>query len=166
MSGRSELVSFGHYGQHKGFYNDGDDPKKVLSEINYTDFFDDPNDKEFPYDDASYLLCGSCNHFALSLKKIFNYNPYIIEGINKVCFHAFCQVYKHRKWYYIDARGITDSFDEFMSVAKEFVSSEYVIRPVDDTDISKWEEDSQYDDEAYAFAEAVIEKYRECYEII
>jgi hypothetical protein len=52
-----------------------------------------------------------------------------------------------------------------MVVGKEFVSSEYTIRPLDEKDINEWEKDAEYDDEAYAFAEAVIEKYRECYQI-
>ena len=165
MCRRNNLVSFYKYGFHKGFYNDGDDPTRTLASIKYYDFFEYPDDEEFPYYSAEQLLRGSCNHFALSLKKVFDYTPYIIEGINKVSFHAFCQIYKNKKWYYVDARGITNSFDEFMSVAKEFVSSEYVIRPINDTDISEWEEASRYDDEAYAFAEAIIKKYRECYEI-
>ena len=165
MSNRNDLISFYRYGFHKGFFNDGDDPTETLRTIRYYDFFEYPNDEEFPYYSAEQLLRGSCNHFALSLKKIFNYTPYIIQGINKVSFHVFCQVYKNRKWYYIDARGITDSFDEFMVVGKEFVSSEYTIRPLDEKDINEWEKDAEYDDEAYAFAEAVIEKYRECYQI-
>lgn len=165
MSYRNLFCSSNHYIWHKGFYNDDCDPTLTLASIKYYDFFEYPDDEEFPYYSAEQLLRGSCNHFALSLKNVFNYTPYIIEGINKVCFHAFCQIYKNKKWYYVDARGITDSFDEFMSVAKEFVSSEYVIRPVNDTDISEWEDGSRYNDEAYAFSEAVIEKYRECYEI-
>ena len=52
-----------------------------------------------------------------------------------------------------------------MDIAKQFVSNEYIIRPVNDKDIEKWEEQPYYDDEAYAFAEAIINKYRECYEV-
>lgn len=50
-----------------------------------------------------------------------------------------------------------------MFVAREFVSDEYTIRPVEEEDIEEWKKDSNYDDEALAFAEAVIEKYKECY---
>ena len=50
-----------------------------------------------------------------------------------------------------------------MSVAREFVSDEYTIRPVTPDDIEEWEKDSDYNEEAYAFSEAVIEKYKECY---
>ena len=51
-----------------------------------------------------------------------------------------------------------------MDIAKSFVSDEYIIRPVDADDIEDWESDFDYNKEAYAFAEAVIEKFRECYE--
>ena len=75
----------------------------------------------------------------------------------------FCQIYKNRTWYYIDARGITTSFDEFMEVAKKFVSDEFTIRRLTDDDIEEWENECDYNEEAYAFAEAIIEKYKDCY---
>ncbi|MCM1329618.1 MAG: hypothetical protein NC253_09285 [Ruminococcus sp.] len=153
---------FENYGFHKGFYNDKDTADKLF-DINYSDFFTPIDDDEFPYDNAYPLLCGSCHIFALSLKEILDYNPYIIEEKNGKGFHVFCQIYKNRNWYYIDARGITSSFDEFMTVAKEFVNNEYIIRPVDFNDIDEWESDTNYDDEAYAFSKAIIQKYKGYY---
>ena len=52
-----------------------------------------------------------------------------------------------------------------MDIAKKFVFNEYIIRPLNDNDIAYWEKHHYYDDEAYKFAEAVIKKYKECYEI-
>lgn len=162
MHNRGTLCRFNRYECHKGFYNDGN-PEDALLQIKYSDFFELPEDDEFPYDTANPLLCGSCHIFALSLKNMLSYNPYIIEGISKRGFHAFCQIRKSTEIYYVDARGITSSFDEFMDVAKTFVTDEYVIRPVNQNDISRWEQDSNYDAEAYAFAEAIITEYKECY---
>ena len=162
MSNKEKCCSFNRYEYHKGFYNDSD-PEKSLLNIYYSDFWEFPDDDEFPYYSAHELLCGSCHHFALSLKKLLNYNVYIIESINGGGFHAFCQIYKHKRWYYVDARGITSCFKEFMDVAKTFVPGEYIIRPVTESDIAEWESDSDYNDEAYAFSEAVIENYKECY---
>lgn len=162
MSNIWEFRSFCSYGWHKGFYND-ENSEKTLFDINYTDFFEAPQDEDFPYDSAYDLLCGSCHHFSLSLQRIFNYNPYIIEGNNKVSFHSFCQIYRKKRWYYIDARGITTSFDEFMEIAQNFVTDEYTIRPVGPDDINEWKKDSYYNDEALAFAEAVIRKYKRYY---
>ena len=65
----------------------------------------------------------------------------------------------------MDARGVTTSFDEFMDVAKEFVSDEYIIRPVDVKDLVEWKEDDAYFDIAKAFAVAVIEKYKHYYTV-
>lgn len=162
MIDKKEFRSFNRFGWHKGFYSD-EDPEASLSEIKYTDFYGIPEDEEFPYYSARELLCGSCNHFVVLLQKIFNYTPYIVEGRNERGFHAFCQVYKNWKWYYVDARGITSDFNEFMEIAKRFVTDEYIVRPVMPKDIEEWESDSAYNKEAYAFAEAVIEKYKEYY---
>ena len=70
---------------------------------------------------------------------------------------------KNKEWYYIDARGITTSFDEFMDIARNFVHDEYIIRPVSDNDIIEWNNDYYYDKEALAFAEAIIKKYNNYY---
>ena len=166
MQDRCELVTFALYGWHKGFYND-EDFSDALMDVEYKDFFEYPdNDDEFPYDSAYDLLKGSCHHFALALGKVLGYTPYIIQEKNKRRFHAFCQIYKDRKWYYVDARGITSSFDEFMVVASEFVGDEYIIRPVTLGDIEEWKNDSNYEDEALSFAEAVIEKYKDYYRLL
>jgi len=101
----------------------------------------------------------------LGLEKVFGYTPYIIEGKNRRGFHAFCQIYKGGSWFYVDARGVTTSFDEFMDVAKEFVSDEYIVRPVDATDLVEWRKDDEYFDIALAFAVAVIEKYKHYYTV-
>ena len=50
-----------------------------------------------------------------------------------------------------------------MDEAKTFVSKEYIIRQVTSEDIEEWNNDEKYVDEALSFAEAVIQKYKECY---
>lgn len=167
MDRKGDLISFSSYGWHKGFYNaEGfDDITYALLKIDYTDFFEYPDDEDFPYDTAHSLLRGSCNHFAVALKNVLGYTPYIIEETEGKGFHAFCQVYKDWRLYYVDARGMTSSFDEFMVVAREFVRGEYTIREATQDVIEEWESDSEYNDEAYAFAEAVIKKYIQCYTV-
>ena len=167
MVRKGDLISFSSFGWHKGFYNvdDVDDITDVLLKIRYTDFFEYPDDDEFLYDSAHSLLRGSCNHFAVALKNVLGYTPYIIEETDKKGFHAFCQVYTNGRLYYVDARGVTSSFDEFMVVAREFVRGEYTIREATQDVIEEWESGSEYNDEAYAFAEAVIKEYIECYTV-
>lgn len=162
MCNKGTFISFRRHGFHKGFYNDNDF-NESLQNIRYSDYFEPPDDEEFLHTCAYYLLCGSCHIFALSLKKIFAYDAYIIEEVNDKGFHVFCQIYENRQVYYIDARGITTSFDEFMDVAKTFINDEYIIRPVESSDIEKWTEGDPYIDKGYAFAEAIIENYKECY---
>ena len=162
MSRNNELISFEQYGWHKGFYNDADITTSLCN-VRYTDFFEYPDDDEFPYDSAHSLLRGSCNHFAVSLKKVLGYTPYIIEQKDRRGFHAFCQISKNRKVYYVDARGITSSFDEFMTVASEFVHGEYTIREATAEVIEDWDNGGEYNKEAYAFAEAVIDRYKDYY---
>lgn len=163
MADLEKMCTFGHCAEHKGFYNCAEG-EKALCNIMYSDFFEYPEeDDDFPYTSAYELLCGSCNHFAMSLSKVLKYNPYVIEDKNEKGYHVFCQIYKNRRWYYVDARGITSSFDEFMDIAKIFVTDEYIIRPVTSEDIEEWENYSDYNKEAYAFAEAVIRKYEKCY---
>ena len=162
MNNRNIFITFDQNECHKGFYNDSD-PEKSLYEIGYSDFFQMNEDDDFPFDTAHELLCGACCHFALSLKEVFNYEPYIVKEKNDVGFHAFCKVYYDKKWYYIDARGITSCFSEVMKVAKRFVTKEYIIRPVNSTDIEEWDKGFEYSKEAYAFSEAVIKHFGECY---
>ena len=162
MNNKEQFVSFSHYGSHKGFYRE-DDLSSALFNIHYEDFFEAPDDEDFPYYSAHELLRGSCHHFVLGLQKIFGYTPYIIEGNNNVGFHAFSQIYKNKKWFYIDARGITTSFDDFMEVAREFVSDEYTIRRLDEQEKEELIKDDMYFEEAQAFAVAVIKKYKEYY---
>lgn len=162
MRERGKLVSFGNYEWHKGFYND-ENYTDTLIKIRYSDFFEEPDNDEFPYDSAYVLLNGSCNHFAVSLGKIYGYNVYVIQQIDKKGFHAFCQIYERGRWYYVDARGITSSFDEFIKGVRTFVGDEFTIRLMSDKDLSEWEDYCEYNNEAYAFSEAIINKYDECY---
>lgn len=167
MDRKGEWISFRRFDWHKGFYNvEGvDDITKALLEIRYEDFYEYPNDEEFPYDSAWSLLRGSCNHFAVALNKVLGYTPYIIETPNRKGFHAFCQVCKSGRVYYVDARGMTSSFDEFMVVAREFVPGEFTIKQATQDVIEEWESGSRYNEQAYAFAEAVIKKFIGCYTV-
>ena len=59
--------------------------------------------------------------------------------------------------------NIFSEMNAIMDIAKKFVMDEYMIRPGNDDDIVEWEKHDNYNKEAYAFAEAVIEKFKECY---
>ena len=166
MDRKEKFISCQQTGWHKGFYHDKNSID-ALGKVHFEDFLEVPDDDEFPYCTAHELLRGSCHIFSLGLQKVFGYTPYIIEGKNKRSFHSFCQIYKFQKhiWYYIDARGVTTSFDEFMDVAKEFVSDEYTIRQMNEEDIKELKKDDNYYEIALDFAVAVIERYKEYYTV-
>lgn len=149
---------------HKGFYND-ENYMNSFYEIRYDTFFELPDDDDFVCDRADVLLCGACHIFATALQKKLGYNLYVIEENKEATrkgFHAFCQVYEFDRIYYVDARGMTSSFDEFMDIAKTFVGGEYIIRPVRPDELDDWKKDDYYK-ELLSFAESVIEKYKQCY---
>ena len=123
MTAQCKFLPFGEC-QHKGFYNNGN-AEETLKEIAYTNYFGAEPNEEFPYGYADSLLRGSCQLFALSLSKQFGYQAYVIESNDTKRFHAFCRVSKNNQFYYIDARGVTTSFDEFMEVASFFVPGDY-----------------------------------------
>ena len=151
-------------GFHKGFYNDNN-AEESLVEIAYTDYFDSEPCDDFAYGDAHAFLCGSCQLFALCLSKIFGYQAYLIESKDTIHFHVFCRVSKENIVYYIDARGVTTSFDEFMEIARIFVPDAYTIREISTLDIESWNCDEEYLEEALAFAEAIIKGHEENYRV-
>ena len=163
MTSQWKVLSCSEY-RHKGFYNH-DDAVEALSKIAYTDYFDAEPNEEFPYDSARSLLCGSCQLFAFTLSKLFGYQAYKIESNNSQRFHAFCQVAKNDELYYIDARGVTTSFNEFLEIARFFVSNDYCIREITSTDFAIWNSNEEYLQEALDFAEAVIKDHEENYRI-
>ena len=52
-----------------------------------------------------------------------------------------------------------------MEIANDFVNGEFIISPVTKDDILEWEKGFDYNDEAYMFSEAIIEKYKSYYTI-
>ena len=164
MDRNSDLRPFKRCGEHKGFYN-ADDLENALRNVHYEKFFKSPDDDEFSITSADDFLCGVCTQFAVALYKALNYTPYIIESSDKKGFHAFCQVLQNERIYYVDVRGMTSSFEEFMSGVRQFVKGEYTISQVTQDVVDKWENDSEYHQEACAFANAMIKEYVNYYTI-
>lgn len=130
---------------HRGFYCDDDDGKyRGLEEYPY--IIDYPEiDEDVAGLTASGYLRGSCNIFALALESEFQYPAFIIENASDgKSFHAFCQVCKNGIFYFVDARGVTTSFDEFLLVAREFADREFIVRRVDDDDRKNWAQDDDF----------------------
>ena len=115
-------------------------------------------DETCPYVDASDFLMGSCQLFAIELNKKFGYPIYAII-LKGQMIHCFCQVQKNETTYYIDVRGITNDYSNFLSetnVLKEsnFVIKEYIVDSFD-----------EWDEIGLKFAQLLIEKNPEYYKI-
>lgn len=150
---------------HKGFYCD-DNNFANLKEIDYEGHLAQIDDEEH-LTSAECLLRGSCQAFALKVEAILGYRAFIIKSYNGRGHHVFCQAIINGKNAFIDARGVTTSFDEFMEVAAEFVKGPFVIRSVDEKDIAEWQRNSDTNShkEHLALAEAVIKANIECYKL-
>lgn len=148
MQSRSDFV-VGDRAMHRGFYCD-DDCGKFNGLEEYPYIIDHLEiDEDVASLTASGYLRGSCNIFALALESEFQYPSFIIENAlenasDRKSFHAFCQVCKNGIFYFIDARGVTTSFDEFLLVAREFADREFIVRRVDDDDRKNWAQDDDF----------------------
>lgn len=148
---------------HTGFYNKKDITKALRSIAagDFEELREIKTDEECPYTDASNFLCGSCTLFALALHNRFDYVVYEIVRKGNSLAHAFCQADYGDKKIYIDVRGITSDFTEFMTGILLPPNEEYCIQKRDtEQDILCPE---KYDDFGYAFAEAVINRNPEFY---
>ena len=149
---------------HKGFYCDNNNFAN-LEEIDYNGHLTQIDDDEH-VTSAGCLLRGSCQAFALKIEEILGYKAFIIEEKERHRFHAFCLAFLNGKKAYIDARGVTTSFDEFMEVAREFVEGPFDIRRINEKDVAKWQSSSDNSHEEHlALAEKVIIDNTECYKI-
>lgn len=150
---------------HKGFYCDNNNFAN-LKDIDYEGHLPLIEDDEEHLTSADCLLWGSCQAFALKVEEILGYEAFIIEEFNGKGHHVFCQATFEGKNAFIDARGVTTSFDEFMEVAGEFVKGPFVIRRIDEKDIAGWQSSSDNSHEEHlALAKEVINANIECYRI-
>lgn len=112
--------------EHNGFYEELDE----LREDNVADFgflenicigVCDTHGNPLSTHD---LLHGYCTTFAKLLHRKYGYPVYKIEKKNGNYIHCFCTAIWNGITYYIDVRGITNNYDEFISEFEDFVSKE------------------------------------------
>ncbi len=81
---------------------------RANNSINYSEELVE-NDEHFVFYNADIFRQGVCQLFAYALHKRFRYEVYKIQ-VEKG-FHVFCKTLDNK---YIDVRGITSSFDDFV----------------------------------------------------
>lgn len=112
---------------------------------------------------AYIFLHGSCDIFAEQLRKICtDYDIYKIEDKDGIHVHWYAQtVYKDMPLY-IDVRGATSSFDEFLSEFQPRFADGYKIQKQTEEVISSKE---HWVETGILFATAIINEYIEYYRI-
>ena len=114
------------------------------------------------------FLHGWCDIFADCLHKIYNYPIYRInnEYNEKILTHAYCKTKKANETLYIDIRGITNNFHEFIEEFEDFCSEEYARENeyLWMENIKESMDEEEYEDIKEACME-VLENYKEFYDI-
>ena len=124
---------------------------------------DDEDAVDYRYETADIFLHGSCQLFSLALHKNFGYNAYKItwEG-RHIHYFGMIDLGKHK--IYIDVRGMTADFNEFVfTFYPGLLNIPYSIEPQNIT------EDEMLNDEGdvtgYAFANEIIKRYPSIYSL-
>ncbi len=123
--------------------------------------YEEINDPESPYEDASIFLHGSCNLFAFTLQRKYGYNGINLQLPKNSNAHYFCKSKYNGKTFYIDVRGITTNLNEIIS---EFIhkNENYKIIPYDFAEEKVLKKEDVY---GIKFAEQIIEDNLEFYDI-
>ena len=124
---------------------------------------DESADAQNVYYDASIFWQGSCHLFALALHKEFGYDVFEIRK-GTSC-HFFCQATYRDGPVYIDVRGVTASWEEFLAGAyADFHDHDKIIHQ----DIEETEElnnsNDPYAEGGLAFAKYLINEHPEYYD--
>ena len=110
---------------------------------------------------AHIFLYGSCHIFASQLCKIYeDYNVYEIMNSSGRTIHWYAQTYYKNMPIYIDVRGATTSFEEFISEFRPHIVDGYKIQK-QNKELPFSEED--WIETGILFATAIINEYAEYY---
>ena len=146
---------------HTGFYKEFRwNIENKLKEIENPNYDEKLYDLDCPYDNAYIFLQGICNIFALCLHNKYGYEICELNDENGTC-HYFCIDYNKGVKRYIDVRGITTSYEEFINEFPNLKNKNIIqhkkINPLDFKDDEIWE------NAGYKFAEYVIDEKEKFY---
>lgn len=149
---------------HIGFYEELDILREDVDEESDFGFLEN----EFIEDhfNAYDFLHGFCDVFAITLSNIFSYDMECIMNENGLV-HAYCKKEIDGRTFFIDVRGITDDYKEFIEEFGDFLDYFDIPNyPVEgtttmDKHISKNENFLKYE----AFAKKLISNYKGYYKI-
>ena len=147
---------------HNGFYDFATNDMKCIlfSVISSNPSIDDG--EKIIYHNADVFLSCSCDIFAYVLHLRFGYDIYYVINESGSIFHCCCILDYDSCRFYIDVRGITNNFDEFLSYYNIDFSSSIEIQKVDDLSIIL----DDLDDGLVKFANELIDKYYNYYSFV
>lgn len=159
------MQSNGDFHFHKGHYleDDIDDSLCKVENEEYSQIqCEDKDAADYLYIYARLFLYSSCHLFALALYEEFKYKTYEIKDHKDRLIHVFCMATYRGQPVYIDVRGITTDFVEFVSAFYIILRDGYRIVAYDIEGDRGLEEDG--DKTGYRFAQSIIKKYRGYYD--
>lgn len=107
------------------------------------------------------FLHGFCNIFAEVLNAKYGYPIYVIIDDNGYCVHCFCVNIVNGVNYYIDVRGITTDYIEFISEFEDFTDEDS--SRINTIPIEKYKFFTVDDSEMKSCADEIITQYNEYY---
>ena len=111
------------------------------------------------YNVAADFLMGYCHIFAFALHKRFGYDVYSFSNNSFV--HWCCISEKNNNNFYIDVRGITDDYLEFLDFFKSDLGVAPFKQKIDDFDAYE----DEWDEFLIEFAYELIDNYFDYYDL-
>lgn len=150
-----------------GYYKELETLKKDYPE---SDFGFLENEYNEGYLSAYDCLHGFCDVFSFKLSEMFK--DYEVESLKNEdgLVHSYCKKTVDGKTFFIDIRGITDDYEEFVSEFGDFVSfTNEPVYPLEGTVKGSMEEVLKFYnkrfDEYFSFCQKIIEENKDFYRI-
>lgn len=145
---------------HKGFYENGkENIRTQLQKIKNLNLTEELENMECVYYDADIFLHGICHIFAFVLHQKFGYD--IFELKNETMIHWCCISDYNGKETYIDVRGATTDYDEFLWEFQTYNEQ----KPSKTKIINLTDYDDEWEEVGLKFANEIITKYYDYYSL-
>lgn len=153
-------ISNGNF--HKGFYeNSKENSKSQFRKIINEDLTKELEDMDCIYYNAEIFLHGICHIFAYALQQRFGYDILEIKSKSGTTVHWCCSSIYDQKVAYIDVRGITTDYDEFLLEFQPLIGE----NPSKNKIVDSMDYEDEWEPAGLKFANKIITKYYEYYSL-
>lgn len=145
------------------FSNKAQLANELLEKIENPNWHIELNEAEGNYSDATIFLQGSCQLFAYALNEYFDYD--IVEIRQARGKHYYCQTSINGVTAYIDVRGMTTNWEDFIFGLKYIqIENDYILleHSSDELKAELKEPGAVF---GYDFARHILSNYSHCYRI-